>query len=304
MTDPETRARIDSLAVPPAWRDVWICVDEKGHLQATGYDDAGRKQYLYHEDWRKRRDREKFDRMIDFARSLEPLRAAVRNDLGLRGLVRDRVLGCATRLLDLGFFRVGGEEYLAENSTYGLTTLRRRHLDFKRGSAMFAYPGKGSQRLVHEIRDPISIPTLKALKRNRHGSQLLVYRAGREWLPIRAEDVNEYISIHAEGDFSAKDFRTWNATVLAAVGLAIEAPRAETKTARKRAVSRVVANVARYLGNTPTVCRASYIDPRVVDRFLAGDRLGAVVDELQSADGPEVFPEREAIESAVIRLLA
>jgi len=304
VTDPETRARIESLAVPPAWREVWICIDDRGHLQATGYDDAGRKQYLYHEDWRKRRDREKFDRMLEFAGSLETLRAAIKVDLGLRGLVRERVLGCATRLLDLGFFRIGGEEYLADNSTYGLTTLRRRHLRFANGAALFAYRGKGSQRLIHEIHDPASIPTLRALKRNRHGSQLLVYRTGREWQPVRADDVNEYISVHADGDFTAKDFRTWNATVLAAVGLALEAPRAETKTARNRSVSRVVANVASYLGNTPTVCRSSYIDPRVVDRFLAGDPLEAVVDQLEPAGGPEGFPEREAIEEAVLRLLA
>jgi DNA topoisomerase IB len=214
------------------------------------------------------------------------------------------VLACATRLLDLGFFRIGGEEYLADNATYGLTTMRRRHLRLERGVAVFAYRGKGSQRLVQEINDPIVMPTLKALKRSERGPQLLVYRAGRRWQPVRAGDVNEYISRNGEGEFTAKDFRTWNATVLAAVGLAIEAPRAATRTARARAVSRVVTNVAHYLGNTPAVSRSSYIDPRVIDRFLAGDPLGAVVDQLEASGGPETFPDREAIEAAVIRLLA
>ena len=306
IVDREVIERIRELAIPPAWKEVWICPHPNGHIQATGVDAAGRKQYLYHPYWREARDREKFAEMETFARSLPAMRERTRADLARRGLVRDRVLACAVQLLDLGFFRIGSERYAEENETFGLATLRRKHVEVRGAVASFRYKAKGSLDHEQEIADPLVVPTIKALKdRDGGGYELLAYRAGRSrWADVKAAEINEYLKAVTGGDYSAKDFRTWNATVLAAVGLALEAPRAETKTARNRSVSRVVANVASYLGNTPTVCRSSYIDPRVVDRFLAGDPLEAVVDQLEPAGGPEGFPEREAIEEAVLRLLA
>src|SRR5204863_4474006 len=221
IRDREVLERIGALAIPPAWEDVWICPDERGHIQATGVDAAGRKQYRYHDAWRERQDQLKFDRMLDFARRLPALRERLDADLERRGLVREPVLACAVRLLDLGFFRIGSERYAEENETYGLASLRKRHLRFEHGEAVFDYRSKGGKRHVQSIADPTVLPTLRALKRrpaDRHG--LLAYRNGRRWTDVRSDEVNEYIRDRGGGEFTAKDFRTWNATVLAAVALA------------------------------------------------------------------------------------
>src|SRR6476620_2381943 len=247
---PETLARIRELAIPPAWEDVWICPFPNGHIQATGLDAAGRKQYLYHPQWRESRDREKFDEMLDFARALPRLRMRVLEDLALRGFVRERVLAGSIRLLDLGFFRVGSEQYTAENESFGLTTLRKRHLRFERGAAVFDYRAKGAKRHVQEMADPEVVKLLRGLaKRNGGGHELLAFRDGREWADVKAADVNAYLKETAGGDFSAKDFRTWNATVLAAPGLAVRAAETppKSKTARARIANAVVKDVARYL---------------------------------------------------------
>jgi DNA topoisomerase IB len=306
IRDPDTLARIRDLAVPPAWSEVWICPHPTGHLQATGIDDAGRKQYLYHPGWRESRDRQKFDEMIDFARALPRLRRRVRADLEGRGLVRERVLACALRLLDLGFFRVGGEAYAEENETYGLATMRKRHIRFENGAAVFDYPAKGAKRHVQEVADPAAVPVLRALaKRNGGGRELLAYYAGRQWHDVRAADVNAYLKETAGGDFSAKDFRTWNATVLAAIGLAVrhrEEPR-PSRARRRRWANAVVKDVAGYLSNTPAVCRASYIDPRVFDRFDSNATILAPVEKAIEGKGPDQFPEREKIEAAVLELI-
>jgi DNA topoisomerase-1 len=306
IRDADTVARIRELAIPPAWSDVWICPHPNGHIQATGTDDAGRKQYLYHQHWRESRDREKFDEMLDFARALPALRRRLSADFALRGLVPERVLACAIRLLDLGFFRVGGEAYAEENETYGLATMRKRHVRFENGAAVFDYRAKGSKRHVLEVADPGTVKVLRALaKRNGGGGELLAYYAGRQWKDVGAADINTYLKQAAGGDFSAKDFRTWNATVLAAIGLAVrhrEDPR-PSRARRRRWANAVVKDVARYLSNTPAVCRASYIDPRVFDRFDSNATILAPVEEAIEDRGPDQFPERELIEAAVLELV-
>jgi DNA topoisomerase I len=305
VADQELLERIAGLAIPPAWEDVWICPHPRGHIQATGTDSAGRKQYLYHPRWREHRDREKFAQMERFARALPSMRKQLAADLARRGLVRERVLGCALRLLDLGFFRIGTERYAAENETYGLATLRRRHVRFERGRAVFDYRAKGAKRQRQEIADPVAVPTLRSLKR-RPGSEgdLFAYRRDRRWFAMRSEEINEYLREVTGDGFTAKDFRTWNATVLAAVELAANDDGAATKSARKRIASAATKRVADHLSNTPAVCRSAYIDPRVFDRFDSGETVRASLRRIVNGNEPGAFAERERIERAVLRLIS
>jgi DNA topoisomerase-1 len=303
VTDSELRERIAALAIPPAWEQVWICADPRGHIQATGFDAAGRKQYLYHPDWRAHRDREKFARMELFARRLPRLRERTLADLERRGLVRDRVLACAVRLLDHGFFRIGTERYAEANGTFGLATLRRSHVVIEDGAAVFDYRAKGAQRHRQQVADPAVLPTIRALLRRRDdGPELLAYRNGRSWSDVESDEINEYIREVTGEPFTAKDFRTWNATVLAAVELAAQ-EEATTKTARKRAAVVATRRVAAYLANTPAVTRGSYIDPRVFDRFDSGETIGPALSRMLGDTEPGEFPDRERIERAVLRLI-
>jgi DNA topoisomerase I len=304
VTDADVIERISALAIPPAWDDVWICSDPRGHVQATGIDAAGRKQYRYHDDWRAHRDRQKFDRMLDFARRLPKLRARIESGLAGRGLSFDRVCATAVALLDLGLFRIGSERYEDENNSYGLTTLKVRHVSFSRGGAEFEYPAKSGQLASHQVSDPVVIPVLKALaRRGKPDDDLLTYRDGRSWADLGPDQVNDWIKETIGEDFSAKDFRTWNATVLAALALAFDGPPPETKTARRRRINEAVKGVAFFLGNTPAVCRKSYIDPRVIDRFEDGETIGPAVRRRRPAS--DVFDARtqRTIERAVIRLI-
>lgn len=274
VRDGATLARIRALAIPPAWQDVWICSDERGHLQAVGTDGAGRKQYLYHQDWRARRDRQKFDRMLRLARRLPEMRSTCSRDLDARGLTRERAMAGAVRLLDLGFFRIGSEVYTEENGSYGLATLRRSHVRIKGKEVLFDFAAKGGKRRVQGITDQGLVRLTRALlERKGGGHELLAYRDGKGWRDIRSEDINAYLKDLAGEDVSAKDFRTWHATVLAAVLLASGQGALTSVTSRRRVVSSVVKGVAEELGNTPAVCRASYIDPRVIDRFLGGETV-------------------------------
>ena len=304
VSDEEVLTRIRELVIPPAWKDVWICIEPNGHLQATGVDDAGRKQYLYHERWRIHRDREKFDRMVEFAAAMPRVRRRVRKDLKLRGLVRDRVLGCGVRLLDLGMFRVGSEQYAEENETYGLATIRRKHLHLENGMAVFDFVAKNSQPYRREIRNPEVLPTLKKLKEIPGAGELLTYREKRAWVDVRSTDINDYLKQVAGGDFSAKDFRTWNATVAAAVILASFKTDGSTAAAKRRDVSKAVKQVAGYLGNTPAVCRASYIDPRVIDHFESGDTIDPNLIRSAKDLDPVSLRNRQKVETAVLELLA
>jgi DNA topoisomerase-1 len=305
IDDPEMLERIRALAIPPAWEDVWICADPLGHIQATGVDARGRKQYRYHDRWRERRDREKFEAMVEFARSLPKLRDQVERDLRRRKLSRERVLACAVRLLDRGFFRIGSEDYAEENETYGIATMRKRHVTVNGEKVVFDYEAKGGKRRVQVVGDR-SIAGLVRRLRNRRGGghELLAYRNGRAWQDVRSTDINDYIKDAIGGEHSAKDFRTWNATVLAAVVLAASARERDltTKGGRNRAKRDAVNEVARYLGNTPAVCRASYIDPRVFDRFDGGLTVGGVFERLREdpADWPEI---QRPIEEAVLDLI-
>jgi DNA topoisomerase IB len=294
--------RIRHLAIPPAWRDVWVCPYPNGHLQATGVDAAGRKQYLYHQDWRNRRDQEKFDSMLDFAAALPNMRRRVRRDLAGEEMTRTRVLACAARLLDLGFFRIGSEDYAERNESYGLATMLKRHARIEGEQVVFDYPAKGGRRRVQAIADRRVREVVAELKRRRGGSpELLAYRDGRRWLDVRSEDINEYVKGVTAREHSAKDFRTWNATVLTTVALAMEGAGATTKTARKRAVNTAVRRVAAYLGNTPAVCRASYIDPRVIDRYQSGWTIAGAI----GTANPDLADERtrSKIEAAVLDLI-
>ncbi|MHB8233840.1 MAG: DNA topoisomerase IB [Solirubrobacteraceae bacterium] len=310
IDDPEVLQRIGELAIPPAWREVWICMDPRGHLQATGMDAAGRKQYLYHEQWRAHRDRKKFDSMIAFGQALPRLRRRVARDLRVdRGgpsakaaseLSRERVLACAVRLLDLGFFRIGSEDYAERNESFGLTTMLRKHVAVEGDELVFDFPAKSGQRRVQAIADADALAVVSELKRRRSGTQLLAYREDGSWAELHADDVNDYLKRRSAGEFTAKDFRTWNATVLAAVALAADAEPAKTKAARERRVVAAVKTVAAYLGNTPAVARASYVDPRVIDRFQAGATIS-----LPNGDADLARPRvRARIEAEVLELLA
>jgi DNA topoisomerase I len=287
IEDPRTLERIRSLAVPPAWTDVWIAPDPDGHIQATGTDAAGRKQYRYHDLWRQNRDRAKHRRIEEFGRELPKLRRRVSRDLADTGLTERRVLAGAVRMLDTVALRIGGEEYAKRNGSYGLSTLQPEHLRLVDHRAELRFTGKSGKELEVEIRDRKLLALLNDVAR-AEGRTLLVWRNGHGLRGIHPQEVNGYIRASLGNGFSAKDFRTWNATVLAAALLSKE----ERSTGRK-AVSAVVKEVAAHLGNTPAVCRSSYIDPRVLDRFL---------------DEGEVItpagPGRRQIEEATLALLA
>jgi DNA topoisomerase I len=305
VTDEVMLERIRGLAIPPAWEEVWICLDALGHLQATGIDAAGRKQYLYHPRWREQRDRQKFDKMLRFAEALPALRRGVAHDLTGETLSRESVLACAIRMLDVGLFRVGGDEYAEQGSGLGLTTIERRHVSVHRdGVISFDYPAKSGIRRKHSIRDAECHTVVKQLKHRRGGpEELLAYRRGRRWERLDAEEVNEYLKAHAGEDFSAKDFRTWNATVMAAVVLAADGREARTKTARKRAMDGAAREVAEMLGNTPAVARRAYIDPRIFDRYQSGWTIRSALEDLDDF-GLASERTRSRIENAVVDLLA
>jgi DNA topoisomerase IB len=302
--DEETLERIRELVVPPGWQDVWVCPWPNGHIQAVGTDARGRKQYRYHDRWREHRDREKFERMLDFARALPKLRLTADRRLRGHDPTRERVLAGAVRLLDRGFFRIGSESYAEENGTYGLATMQKRHVELQPGSVIrFDYVAKGGKHRLQSIVDPQVYRLVDELKRRRGGGDdLLAYKANGRWHDILSFEVNEYIKKVTGGDFSAKDFRTWTGTVLAAVGVAVS-ERPASRTARNRAITRSVKEVAHYLGNTPAVCRASYIDPRVFDRYAAGVTIRDALDALGNVDLGEPATQGE-VEAAVIELLA
>ena len=304
ISDPEVLTRIAELVIPPAWEEVWICPYPNGHIPATGVDARGRKQYRYHDKWRQRRDQEKFDSMVHFARALPLMRKRVQRQLAKDGLERDRVLAAAVRLLDRGFFRVGGEDYAVENDTYGLATMHKKQVSIVNGAIVFDYPAKSGVRRVQNVVDPEVQEIVAALKKRRGGDhELLAYKDGGRWVDVKSADINEFVKRVTGGDFSAKDFRTWNATVLASVALAVSGSAAtRSKTARKRAVTRAVKEVSHYLGNTPAVCRASYIDPRVFDRFDAGLTIGGVMHEI--GDTSDMGSLHGRVEDAVLDLIA
>ena len=302
VLDEATRSRIKKLAVPPAWTDVWICPWPNGHIQAIGVDDAGRRQYRYHDVWRSHRDREKFDRALRFAECLPDLRATASRDLLHRSLDRERVLAAIIRLLDVGAFRIGGMEYAETNETYGLVSLLRTHVRIKGDLLCFDYPAKGSLERVLETKDAAVAEVISALKRRRStDGQLFAFKDGTHWRPLRTEDVNAHIKQACDQDCSAKDFRNWSATVLIAAQLAVT-PANTSGRGQHRAVKEAVEQVALHLGNTPTVCRSSYIDPRVIDRYTSGSTISSRLAKRWLRDRSNPMA-RQAIEVALMKLL-
>jgi DNA topoisomerase IB len=301
VDDAEVLTRVGELVIPPAWQDVWICPYPGGHIQATGIDQKGRKQYLYHPRWRVRRDQRKFDDMIVFARALPALRERVAADLARGDFSRDHVLALAVRLLDRGFFRIGSEDYAVTNETYGLATMKKRHVRVRDGVLYFDYPAKHNKRRVQAVVDREVADDICTLKRRRGGGdELLAFKAGRRWTDVKSPDINAWLKEATGADVTAKDFRTWGATVVAALGLAVS-PVPDTKTARKRALARVVKEVAHYLGNTPAIARASYIDPRVFERYQEGLTVAGALPQL--ADGDDGTAIQGEVEGAVLELL-
>ena len=294
--------RCKLLVIPPAWEHVWICPAPNGHLQAVGIDDAGRRQYLYHEQWRLQRDRLKYDTVLQIAARLPSARRDVAKDLQLEGMPYERALGTAFRLLDLGFFRIGGEAYAESNNSYGLATIKKEHVSIDNGSVIFNYVAKSGQERYIALADDLVLQAVcELLARRGGGPELLAYKDRRQWHDVNSADINNYIKTHVGEEMSSKDFRTWHGTVIAAVVLAEANESAKTITARKRAVSSAMKEVAGYLGNTPAVARTSYVDPRVIDLFNDGvtisPSLAATDDDL--SDGTT----HGKIERAVLNLL-
>jgi DNA topoisomerase-1 len=306
LRDPAQLERIRSLAIPPAWTDVWICPYANGHLQAVGTDAAGRRQYLYHPAWRANRDREKFDEMLAFAQALPKVRRRSTKLVAGDGLTKERVLAGAVLLLDRGLFRIGSEEYAEENGSYGLATLERRHVKLEaRGTIVFDYVGKTGKHLTAKVVDRRLHAVAAELKQRRHRrSSFLGFENGRGWTEVRPAEINAFIKELADGDFSAKDFRTWHATVIAAASLALS-DESPTTAGRRRAINEATAEVAEALGNTPAVCKSSYIDPRVFDLYRSGDTIASSV--ARPAPGElrgNGTRQRRARERAVLRLLS
>ncbi|TDB93423.1 DNA topoisomerase IB [Actinomadura sp. 7K534] len=304
LDDPAEKERIRSLVIPPAWTDVWICPDADGHIQAIGTDAAGRRQYLYHEAWREQRDQEKHEHVLELADRLPKVRDTLAEYLAGRGYGRERVLAAAVRLIDLGFFRIGGEAYAAENGTFGLATVLREHVVCRRGEVTFEYPAKNSKDLYRSVAEEDVCKVVSGLKRRRDGSpELLAYRVPGGWHDVTTSDINAFIREVTGGEFTAKDFRTWHATVLAAVGLAVSVRAGDSDTARKRAVVRVVKEVAAYLGNTPAVARASYIDPRIIDLYEDGQTIAPALGKLGVDAAEGELATQGPVEQAVLDLL-
>jgi DNA topoisomerase I len=291
---PRVRKRITALAIPPAWREVWICRSARGHLQATGVDAAGRKQYLYHRRWREERDAEKYQRIQSFAEGLPALRRRVREDLRRRGLDREKALAAVVRILDRTHLRVGSEEYARGNGTYGLATLRSRHLEIVGDRVVLDFEGKSGIDQHAEVEDP-ALAKVVAQMDEMPGYEVFAYHADDgEVVDVRSEDINAYIKSHLGEEFSAKDFRTWSATVAAAVALDQLEP-VDDAAARRRAIAGVCRTVADLLGNTPAVCRSSYIDPRVIAHYQDGVTLSALRGRLERASARDLSVRERAV---------
>jgi DNA topoisomerase I len=271
LADPAELARVRGLVIPPAWRDVWVSPDARGHIQAVGTDAAGRRQYLYHEAWRREREKRKFDHVLDVAQRLPQLRRRLARDVRGERLTEARVLAAVVRLIDQGLFRVGSDQYArGDDATFGVATLLPSHVRISGRGMEFRYPAKGGIERVCAVSDDDVCAVLTQLRRRRGAQRLFAYRNGTGWHDVRSDDVNAYLKRVSGIDMSAKDFRTWHATVLAALLLAEHDPAGVPVTRRRRTVARVIRDVAEELGNTPAVAKASYVDPRVVDLYHDG----------------------------------
>lgn len=292
--------RIRDLAIPPAWTEVWICPHPNGHLQAVGMDAAGRRQYLYHPAWRVRQDELKFARVTRAARRLPAMRAAVLEDLANDAMTREKACAAAVRLLDLGCFRIGSDAY-ANGDSFGLTTLERRHVRRRGDTLVFEFTGKSGIEHSIEVRDEPSLRAIESMRRRRGGSdRLLAHKQDGRWVDLDAATVNDYLRDRTGEDLTAKDFRTWHATVLAAAALAESHEPGATRASRKRAINAAISEVAEFLGNTPAIARSSYVDPRVIDLYEDGVTIATAVARRHR--DPDT--RQAALERAVRRMLA
>jgi len=300
VKDPTVLRRIRALAVPPAWSDVWICSSPRGHLQATGHDARGRKQYRYHRAWRETRDRTKYDRMIAFGEALPRMRKRVREDLGRSGLPREKVLATVVRLIDLTYIRVGSARYAKDNGSFGLTTMRDRHVDVNGGTLRFEFRGKGGKQQSVDVHDPRLARIVKRCQ-EIPGQQLFQYlEQNGTRRAISSDDVNAYVKEIAGQDFTAKDFRTWAGSVLALQalrGVAVAPTARETR----RNVYAAIECVAAELRNTVAVCRACYVHPAVITAYVDGSLAGLRVRRVRSKDVP--IDRLRPDEAALLRLL-
>ncbi len=293
------RDRVEALVIPPAWQDVWICPWPNGHLQATGVDEAGRTQYLYHPDWVRQRNLEKFDRVSQIATSLPRLRETVVEHLALTDASRDHAAALAVRLLDSGAFRVGNDVY-ARQGSFGLTTLERRHVRSKGETLVVKFLGKSGVEHEVVLDNAEVVAALNRMRRRRGGGpRLLEYRVAAAVTALASADVNEYLREQTGLEITAKDLRTWAATVLAAELLALSDEPGDTKASRTRAVRDVMTEVALALGNTPAVVRSSYVDPRLVSLYESG----TVIPRALFEDAADEDERRAAVEKATLRLL-
>ena len=292
IRDEQRLLRIKRLAIPPAWRDAWICPSPNGHIQATGRDDRRRKQYRYHERWREIRDENKYDRLISFGKALPKIRRRVKKDLALSGLPREKVLATIVQLLERSLIRVGNEEYARENKSFGLTTMQDRHVDVKGSKLRFRFRGKSGRQHEVDVTDRRVAKIVLKLQ-DLPGQDLFQY-LDDEGDPhnITSQDVNEYLHEITGEDFTAKDFRTWAGTVLAAIALSA-AGEFETKKQAKANIKNAIEAVAKILGNTSAICRQCYIHPIVLETYLNGD----------SIDGLKQGTEKELAQAAVLKLL-
>lgn len=300
VRDADLQGRFEALGIPPAWQDVWIAPYDNGHIQAVGFDAANRKQYIYHPTWRERNDRKKFERMLLLAEALPAARRQVTRHLRDEGMTKRRVLAAAFRMLDAGGLRVGSSRYEEENGSYGLTTLRCEHAQVDGKTVRLTFPAKSHKVWDSTIRDPDLAEVVRELKRRAPDDRLLAWEEDGQWHPITPQDVNRYVKRRTGGTFSAKDFRTLRGTLAAASSLARHGPE-DARTKQKRAIAQAMRDAAAVLSNTPTIAKTSYVDPRVVDRYRAGETIDperpkAAVKELlkmlfESPDEPLTRPD-------------
>ena len=295
--DDATLARIKRLAIPPAWTEVWISLTENGHIQATGRDARGRKQYRYHADWRTQRDEAKFGRMVAFARALPRIRRRVSRDLARRGMPSEKVLATVVRLLETTLIRVGNDEYARDNKSYGLTTMRNHHARVNGTQICFTFRGKSAKRHEISLRDP-QLARIVRRCQDIPGQELFTYEdESGESRDVTSQDVNIYLREISGDDFTAKDFRTWAGTVLAAIALREFEAVAHPSQAKKNIVAAIEA-VAKALGNTPAVCRKCYVHPEVLESYLAGQTIATVRQRVAGKVDPSLSklkPEEAAV---------
>jgi len=293
IRDEQRLLRIKRLAIPPAWTDVWICPSSNGHIQATGRDARGRKQYRYHERWREVRDENKFGRLAQFAKALPNIRRRVTQDLKLPGLPRQKVLATIVRLLERSFIRIGNEEYARENKSFGLTTLKNRHVKVKGEKVLFRFRGKSGRQHEVDVTDR-RVAKVIAKCQDLPGQDLFQYVENGEARDVTSQDVNEYLRQIAGEDFTAKDFRTWGGTVLAAIALSKQ-EEFETKKQAKANIKTAICAVAELLGNTPAVCRKCYIHPVIVEAYLKRTPIAGLNGNAKSLMPPNLHGAERAV---------